>query len=257
MVISVGGAVVIGGEGGGAPLSDATPAALGTAAAGAGTTASRDDHVHAMPTAAQVGAAARTATTPAFDTGQGWTIVAATSPNAGSSAATFQSGNVARIALGTTGAALGLSGPRVERAITWNPRARWCFRVTPHAVLNTSGYVNLDLYIRDSTGAEFRTSELTGVSSPGNLYATGSGVSAAGPANAVCAWDGTGTLELRVDAGIVTFGAVNAAGLYTPLAGGSAAALPFVPSHVGITAQVGTATVGYAEATDLVIEAIG
>jgi hypothetical protein len=34
-------------EAGGAPLSDASPQAVGTAAAGAGTSASRDDHVHA------------------------------------------------------------------------------------------------------------------------------------------------------------------------------------------------------------------
>lgn len=42
--------------GGGADLSDATPAPLGVAAAGAGAKASREDHVHAMPTAADVGA---------------------------------------------------------------------------------------------------------------------------------------------------------------------------------------------------------
>lgn len=42
--------------GGGADLSDTTPSALGTAAAGTGTAASRDDHVHAMPSAADVGA---------------------------------------------------------------------------------------------------------------------------------------------------------------------------------------------------------
>ena len=41
---------------GGADLSDATPQALGTAAAGTGTAAARDDHVHAMPTATDVGA---------------------------------------------------------------------------------------------------------------------------------------------------------------------------------------------------------
>ena len=44
--------------GGGAALSDTTPQALGTAAAGTGTAAARDDHVHAMPSAADVGAAA-------------------------------------------------------------------------------------------------------------------------------------------------------------------------------------------------------
>jgi hypothetical protein len=37
------------GSGGGATLSDSTPSALGTAAAGTSTTASRSDHVHAVP----------------------------------------------------------------------------------------------------------------------------------------------------------------------------------------------------------------
>ena len=41
---------------GGASLSDATPQALGTPAAGTASTGSRSDHRHAMPTAAQVGA---------------------------------------------------------------------------------------------------------------------------------------------------------------------------------------------------------
>jgi len=48
--------VAAGGGGGGASLSDATPQALGTAAAGTASTASRSDHRHAMPTANQVGA---------------------------------------------------------------------------------------------------------------------------------------------------------------------------------------------------------
>lgn len=41
-------------QSGGAPLSDATPLAPGTASAGDGTAASRDDHVHAPPSAAQI-----------------------------------------------------------------------------------------------------------------------------------------------------------------------------------------------------------
>jgi hypothetical protein len=45
------------GGGGGVSLGSSTPQALGTAAAGSATVASRQDHVHAMPTAAQVGAA--------------------------------------------------------------------------------------------------------------------------------------------------------------------------------------------------------
>lgn len=54
-----------GGGGGGADLSDDVPHALGTAAAGTGTKASRDDHVHAMPTASDVGADAAGAATAA------------------------------------------------------------------------------------------------------------------------------------------------------------------------------------------------
>ena len=46
---NAGGALVV--PGGGASLSDATPAALGTAAAGVSTSASRADHVHAAPAA--------------------------------------------------------------------------------------------------------------------------------------------------------------------------------------------------------------
>lgn len=56
------------GAGGGAPLSDATPAAPGTAAAGTGTSASRDDHVHPPTTAAQAGAVAASVLTTEGDT---------------------------------------------------------------------------------------------------------------------------------------------------------------------------------------------
>lgn len=54
---NAGGALVVPG-GGGATLSDATPAALGTAAAGVSTSAARGDHVHEAP----AGTAARTGT---------------------------------------------------------------------------------------------------------------------------------------------------------------------------------------------------
>ena len=109
--------------GGGASLSDATPAALGTAAAGVSTSASRADHVHAAPAAADITDAsatgislvtaadaltARTAigavgsTTRAvydFSSGTGWTADNGTVP--GASAAV--TGGVARLILPTTG----------------------------------------------------------------------------------------------------------------------------------------------------------
>ena len=56
LAIVDGALVAAGGSGGGPALSDATPQALGTASAGTSAAASRSDHRHAMPTAAQVGA---------------------------------------------------------------------------------------------------------------------------------------------------------------------------------------------------------
>jgi len=55
--------------GGGADLSDATPAPLGVASAGTGAKASRDDHVHPMPSAADVGALSASS---GFNTAGGW-----------------------------------------------------------------------------------------------------------------------------------------------------------------------------------------
>ena len=48
-------------------LSSTTPAALGVAAAGNGTTAARDNHVHAMPSASDVGAVANSLVNDAGD----------------------------------------------------------------------------------------------------------------------------------------------------------------------------------------------
>jgi len=57
-------------------LTSNLPAALGTAAAGNGTTAARDNHVHAMPSAANVGAAPTVHTHAAADTNSGTFAIA-------------------------------------------------------------------------------------------------------------------------------------------------------------------------------------
>jgi hypothetical protein len=62
------------------PLASSTvPSSLGTAAVGTGTTWARADHIHAMPTAAQVGAQASSAvlTNVSAITGQGFAVLAA------------------------------------------------------------------------------------------------------------------------------------------------------------------------------------
>jgi hypothetical protein len=67
-------------------LSDSTPAALGTATAGTATTPSRQDHVHALPTAADVGAVANALVDAAGD------LIVGSADN-----------TVGRLALGTNG----------------------------------------------------------------------------------------------------------------------------------------------------------
>ena len=76
----------------GADLSDSTPQALGTAAAGTGTAAARDDHVHAMPTAADVGADADGAAQAVADT-----LGTAATLDVGTTAGTVAAGDDSRL----------------------------------------------------------------------------------------------------------------------------------------------------------------
>ena len=73
----------------GSPLSNSTPQPLGTAAAGTSTTVSREDHIHALPTASAVGAIPTSTVTTKGD------LLAATG-----------AGTVVRVPIGTNGQAL-------------------------------------------------------------------------------------------------------------------------------------------------------
>ena len=101
------------GGGGGASLSDATPQPLGAATPGTALAASRGDHRHAMPTAAQVGADAA------------GTAAAAVAGAAGSYATAAQ-GSLATTAVQPAALASGLAGkadandPRLSDAREWS-----------------------------------------------------------------------------------------------------------------------------------------
>lgn len=73
----------------GSPLSSATPQPLGSASAGTSTTVSREDHIHALPTASAVGAIPTSTVTTKGD------LLAATG-----------SGTVVRVPVGTNGQTL-------------------------------------------------------------------------------------------------------------------------------------------------------
>lgn len=96
------------------PLSSAPPAALGTAAAGTSTSASRGDHVHPLPTPAAIGAApashTHTASQISDSTATGRALITAADAAAGRTALGL--GNAATSALSTTNAAaLGTAAP--------------------------------------------------------------------------------------------------------------------------------------------------
>ncbi len=110
-----------GGSTGGASLSDATPAALGTAAAGVSTSAARGDHVHEAPAASGLDAARPAASTAGrtydatdtgaryLDTGSAWIV---SSAGGGPDVATLQEWSDTAYLSGGTGAAVGpVGGP--------------------------------------------------------------------------------------------------------------------------------------------------
>jgi hypothetical protein len=265
---------------GGASLSNATPAALGSAAAGTSPAASRADHVHAAVTASGIsdasaagreiltaadeaaqrtamGVAARTASAYALDTGQGWTIVAPSSGNAAGSAATFPGAGVGRFTLSNSGAMDGLTGPRIERAISVTARQRWRIRVTPAALSGTSGNPTAAIYVRNSAGTAFVCVSALATADPSDVYVLSqAGEIDTAPLSGSCPWDGTCSLEIRyTDAGLLSCGVIAADGRFRLIATSVAnSVLGFAPSHVGILGKAGIASAGVLDFSGFVFE---
>lgn len=114
---NAGGALVVPGSGG-ATLSDATPAALGTAAAGVSTSASRADHVHAAPAAGGTYGSGTLAARPASPAA-GDTYAVTSGVAAGDRYACFVAGAWALLAAGATAA-----DARAAIAAAYDPGAR-------------------------------------------------------------------------------------------------------------------------------------
>lgn len=191
-------------------------------------------------------------------TATAWTIVAPASGNAGTSVASFQTGNVGRIVVGSTGAMGGLTGPRIERALSLDVGKRWRLRVTPQAIAFTSGTPNGALFVRNSAADDWFLMSLRATTSPGNMYALdSSGGAVIGGPTASIAWDGTSALEMRYENGSITFGGIAPSGLFVPVPVNAVdAVLSFVPSHVGICGQTGEASSGRCDFTAPIFEVL-
>ena len=160
----------------------------------------------------------------------------------------------------TAGAMSGISGPRIERTISWDGAKQWRLRVTPAAVAFTSATPNGALYLRNSDGSLFVYTSLRAAGATGNIFALNAAGLIGGPGASQIPWAGTGTIELRfTDAGTMSYCGLDAAGTLVVISDVTAAnaVLPFTPTHCGVLAQTGEASVGTFSFSGLVMEAVG
>lgn len=267
----------------GASLSDATPQPTGTAAAGVSTSAARADHVHAAAVAstnltdagavggplvrtateaearALISAARGTRTAAPFASGEGWTISAGVGATVGSSAWTYVSGNKARCTLATSGTVHagddGTTGPRIERAFTYNPDKRYKFTLDLDAESFSSvpGEAYCLLYVRDSS---LNYAALTKIR-PLSTYVLGGGWGAIGTGATITSpaitWDGNSKLILTLADSTwhVRYGTTG-----NVVTNAHSRSVAFAPTHVGVMGCSYFGATGYFEVSDLVIDEV-
>lgn len=234
------------------------PAGAALISDGAGDIATTSADVSAMLAAADAAAArtalgvAASASTPLFEAGNGWTLIA--SQVSGTAATTYANGEdglpgLARFTMTTSGnpTAAALNGPRIERALTWDFAKRWRIRVSFVGVSTTlpgfGANISVWLYLRDGAGGVYAKQIV--------IYHWND---APGGPLAYPPWTG-GTKEFRLnrDTTILT-GILSAAGVWSQ---SSSEVLPFTPTHVGIAGEqhgAAGAGAGYIDVRDLVIE---
>ena len=207
--------------------------------------------------AASDAAAARTAlgvaasaSTPLFEAGNGWTIIA--SQVSGTAATTYANGvdglpGLARFTMTTNRGnptAAALNGPRIERALTWDFAKRWRIRVSFVGVSTTlpsfGANISVWLYLRDGAGGVYAKRIV--------IYYWND---APGGPLAWPPWTG-GTKEFRLNRNTTILeGMVSAAGVWSQ---SSSEVLSFTPTHVGIAGEAYGDAAGYIDVRDLVIE---
>jgi hypothetical protein len=180
---------------------------------------------------------------------QGWTLSAA----ADGCVWSYETGDVGRLTMASSGNLHDLAGPSIERAFTFDPGSRYRVRVTPLARVSTSGVTLAGVYLRSAAaifGLWWRTSDrvlYTGSWSASSL----TGVGADG-----FDLDGTDSMELRVTPdGVLTYVVVGSTGRARVLT--TLAALPFLPTHFGLMGACDGATVGTVDFSGLRLERFG
>ena len=194
---------------------------------------------------------------PALATGQGWTIDGTVAGMTWS----YEAGDIARLTYAAGPFTHDLAGPQIERALTFDPGARYRVRVTPRAQTRSAGVRTMaGLYIRNAAATKARVLWWSGnerllYTGPWSLNdGAGDGILSRGADG--FALDGTDRMELRwTPEGAFSYIAIGSTGLARVLHTGT---LGFVPAAFGLAGATDDAiTVGTQDFSGLSCEAFG
>lgn len=222
-MISVNGVELGGTSGGSVAVGDLTDISATGEAVATGTAAQGRTALSVYSQAQVDAAIAGTRIAPTFESGQGWSIVAASTPSEGSASLATASGSpVGRLALTSTGDLHGITGPRIERAFpsgveTFKARVR---------LRSLTGSMYVGLYVRDGSsalvifalpnGSVARETPLWNIDGPGS----------AGEVT----FDATCFLSLRGNRSLIRNGSISGSDVWTP----RSALSYFEPTHIGV-----------------------
>lgn len=204
-----------------------------------------------------LGAAAVDRFAPPLATGQGWTLDGTIAGMTWS----YEAGDVARLTYAAGPFTHDLAGPQIERALTFDPGARYRVRVTPRAQTSSAGVRTMaGLYIRNAAATKARVLWWSGIerrlyTGPWTLNdGEGDGILNRGADGFTL--DGTDSMEIRWDEqGALSYVAIGTTGLVRVLHTG---VLGFVPAAFGLVGATDDAvTAGTQDFSGLSCEAFG
>lgn len=183
---------------------------------------------------------------PTFESGQGWTLVAASSPSEGTASLATASGSpVGRLSLTSTGNLHGIDGPRIERAF---PPGVETFKVRVR-LRSLTGGMYPGIYLRNGSSAvvvfALPDGSVARETPAWNIHGPGS----AGEVT----FDATCFLSLRGNRSLIRSGSESSAGVWTP----RSALTYFEPTHVGVIGLCDGAQTASADLDTFSLETFG
>lgn len=188
---------------------------------------------------------------PTFSTGQGWTLVDAATAAYGEP--TLEAGNLGRVTISNAANMYNLTGPRIERPITYQGPAWWRIRATPSAVAVTTTNVIGGIYVRGAGSSDFETVFCTsnGQVQAGGWSPPGSGL--VGPVSGMTVGGG-GKLQIIALGTTLHLGFLTNAGVWTSV---TTRTFAWIPTHVGIFGAGDAGWAGRMDFSDFEVTSLG